>query len=555
MRTLALIFLFACATDEAVVEPALGGAGAADGISDVTFKGALAFGTATDGAFTKNGQFDGYTLDVRAGAEVKLEITHGGSSMKLDTTLFVYGPRGAGGAYPAQHVAFDNDSGYGKLSKLTTTLAAGGTYAVVVGTKTAKGRGKYRLVPTCLSGDCAPVTALPLGACPAVIQTAMQTCVTEQLEHPWVELTPRMNAAEQCADADVLAPLFDACAGNEAWCTGAFEAFYGTYAPACIRDVKNAILDGWCVFGVTYRDIAAQPSMTLLRDVRLVATSPLSTIEKQQIVSALHVSSHDEVTTVAEAFEAADQNEIFQRHWFDSSGRRAFVSYEYGAGDNSYGQIFESGTLTVAADITDGDILTCPATYGIEIRDCSTDVDCHTGATCTGVVADRGTCVNPAADTSPLEGTACSATNACPLDSGLVCAGVSRGAGLCGPAWQRRTFTSAPQLAIPDNKPAGADAQVRIYGLATVDTDVWLRLQVTHPRTADLRITLANPAGTVVTVFDGTAGVNLDLDVPVLGFSGDEQVNGTWTLHVVDRASTKTGTIDRVELVVGSRWD
>jgi Proprotein convertase P-domain len=557
LRYLAVVVLFACATDEAVIEPALGGAGAADGISDVTFKGALAFGTNTDGVFTKNKQFDGYTLDVRAGAEVKLEITHGGSAMKLDTTLFVYGPRNAGGAYPAQWVAFDNDSGYGKLSKLTTTLAAGGTYAVVVGTKTGKGRGKYRLVPTCLSGDCAPVAAVPLGACPAVIQSAMQQCVTDQLEHPYVDLTPRMNAAEQCGDADLLAPLFDACAGGEAWCSGSFEAFYGTYAPACIRDVKNAILDDWCVFGMTYRDIAVQPSMTLLRHVRLVATSPLTAIEGQQIISALHVSSHDEVTTVAEAFEAADQNEIFQRHWFDSSGRRAFVSYEYGAGDNSYGQIFQTGTLTVAADITDGDILTCPAKYGIEIRDCSADLDCHTGATCNGVIEDleRGTCVNPAADTSPLEGTACSATNMCPLDSGLVCAGVSRGGGLCGPAWQRRAFASEPQLAIPDNKPAGIDAHVYVYGLATVDTDVWLRLRLTHPRTADLKITLVNPAGTAVTVFDGTPGVNLDIDVPVLGFSGDEQVNGGWRLHVVDRASTKAGTIDRVELVVGSRWD
>jgi len=51
------------------------------------------------------------------------------------------------------------------------------------------------------------------------------------------------------------------------------------------------------------------------------------------------------------------------------------------------------------------------------------------------------------------------------------------------------------------------------------------------------------------------AGYGLDLEIPVLGFSGDEQVNGAWKLHVVDKASPKTGTIDRVELTVGSRWD
>nr|MBA3498787.1 hypothetical protein [Deltaproteobacteria bacterium] len=334
MRFLALFLLVACATDEDVLGPTLGG-GAADGVSDVTFLGAVTLGTPIDGRFTKNGQFDGYTLDVRAGAEIKLEITHGGSSMGLDTTLFVYGPRDVGGAYPANQVAFDNDAGYGKLSKLTTTLADAGTYAVVVGTRTGKGRGKYRLVPTCLSGECTPVVEVPLGGCPAPILSAMRACVTDQLEHPYVELTPRMNAAEQCADADVLAPLFDACAGGESWCTGSFEAFYGIYAPACIRDTKHAILDDWCVFGVTYRDIAAQPSMTLVKDTRLVATSTLTANEKQQVIKALHVSSHTEVMTVAQAFAAADSNEIFQRQWWDASARRAFTSYEYGAGDNS----------------------------------------------------------------------------------------------------------------------------------------------------------------------------------------------------------------------------
>jgi hypothetical protein len=548
MRTLALLFLVACATED-IVEPTLGG-GAADGISDVTFLGAITLGTPIDGAFTRNGQFDGYTLDVRAGADVKLEITHGGSSMKLDTTLFVYGPRGAGGAYPAQYIAFDNDAGYGKLSKLTVTLAEAGTYAVVIGTRNSKGRGKYRLVPTCLSGDCAPVAEVPLGGCPAPLLSAMQTCVTEQLEHPYVELTPRMNAAEQCADADVLAPLFDACAGGETWCTGSFEAFYGLYAPACIRDTKHAILDDWCVFGVTYHDIAAQPSMTLIEDTRLVASSTLTAIEQQQVIKALHASSHTEVSTVAEAFAAADSNEIFQRQWWDASARRAFTSYEYGAGDNSYGRIYPAGSTAIAADITDGDLLVCHAKYGKEIRDCRANLDCAMGTTCTGITEERGTCIATQLDTT---GDTCTATTECA--AGLVCAGESRGEGICNPAWQRRTFTSAPELAIPDNTAAGATAQVYAYGLATVDTDVWLHLQLTHPRTADLRITLTNPAGASVTVFDSTPGVNLDLVMPVLGFSGDESVNGAWSVTVVDKASTRTGTIDRIELTLGSRWD
>jgi hypothetical protein len=567
MRHLALfVVVFGCAAeDSAIVRPVLG-AGAADGIEDVTFRGSLELGTPVNGVFTRNRQFDGYFLDVRAGAEVKLEITHAGSSMKLDTTLFVYGPADGGGVFPADEIAFDDNSGYGKLSKLTTTLAAAGRYAVVVGTKNAKGRGKYRLRPTCLSGECGPIAAIPLGGCPAVFLDAMRTCVAGNHE-PYDPLTPRMNAAEQCADADVLAPIFDqTCTTAQPWCLGSFEAFYTVYAPACTRDLKNEILDGWCVFGTTYRDIAAQPSMTLLADARLTAASPLTTLEAAQVVSAVQASAHTDVTTAAQAFARVDGGEIFQRRWWDASARRAYTSYEYGSGDNSYGRIFQHGSTTQAADITDGDIDLlgdgldrCHAPYGAEIRDCSASIDCKTGTTCTGVVdaIHRGTCVNPAADTSPLEGSTCTATAACPADSGLTCAGLSRGSsGLCLPAWQRRGFVSEPQLAIPDNRPAGETATLYVYGLATVDMDVWLRLHITHPRTSDLVITLENPAGAVVPVFSATApGVDLDLEIPVQGFSGDEGVNGAWQLHVVDKAATKVGTIDRVELVVGSRWD
>ncbi|MEO8707014.1 MAG: proprotein convertase P-domain-containing protein [Kofleriaceae bacterium] len=561
MRSLALlVVLFGCSSeDTGVVKPTLG-TGAADGVDDVTFIGPLAFAEPVNGAFTRNRQFDGYYLDVRAGAEVKLEITHGGSSTKLDTTLFVYGPADASGGFPADEIAFDNDSGYGKLSKLTTTLAEAGRYAVVVGTKTAKGRGMYRLVPTCLSGECGPIAAIPLGGCPAPFLAAMRTCVAGNHE-PYDPLTPRLNAAEQCSDADLLAPIFDAtcAAGTEAWCLGSFEAFYTVYAPACTRDMKNEILDDWCVFGVTYHEIAAQPSMTLAGEIRLTGASTLTTLEAAQIVSAVHVSAHTDVTTAAQAFTRVDQGEIFQRQWWDASARRAYTSYEFGSGDNSYGQIFQHGSTTPVANITDGDIYpeTCTAKYGAEIRDCTASSDCKTGTTCTGVVDEihRGTCVNPAADTSPLEGSACTATAACPVDSGLSCAGLSRGpSGLCLPAWQRRSFVSEPQLAIPDNNAAGVAAFVYVYGLATVDMDVWLRLHVTHPRTADLVITLESPAGAVVPV-PFTAGVDLDLDLAVRGFSGDESVNGGWKLRVVDKTRLKTGTIDRVELVVGSRWD
>jgi len=40
-----------------------------------------------------------------------------------------------------------------------------------------------------------------------------------------------------------------------------------------------------------------------------------------------------------------------------------------------------------------------------------------------------------------------------------------------------------------------------------------------------------------------------------VGFSGDESVNGTWQLRVIDTRRGTVGTLERWSLVVGSRWD
>jgi subtilisin-like proprotein convertase family protein len=69
---------------------------------------------------------------------------------------------------------------------------------------------------------------------------------------------------------------------------------------------------------------------------------------------------------------------------------------------------------------------------------------------------------------------------------------------------------------------------------------------------------MTNRAGAEVLVHDGTAaddGHDLVIDRAILGFSGDEAVNGDWTLIVQDRAGGQVGTIQGWELTLGSRWD
>ena len=82
--------------------------------------------------------------------------------------------------------------------------------------------------------------------------------------------------------------------------------------------------------------------------------------------------------------------------------------------------------------------------------------------------------------------------------------------------------------------------------------DLW----IDHPRVEDLRVTIANPGGTEVLVAEGLSGGEIFLDdVVVRGFSGDESVNGVWTLRVVDGVSGSEGTVRRFGMTITSRWD
>jgi serine/threonine-protein kinase len=83
--------------------------------------------------------------------------------MGLDTQLYVYGPSGGAG-YPASSLYADDDGGWGKLSKIAAaSFTDAGKYAVVVAAKN-KTRGNYRLVVTCLSGQCEPEPVTTVGS-------------------------------------------------------------------------------------------------------------------------------------------------------------------------------------------------------------------------------------------------------------------------------------------------------------------------------------------------------------------------------------------------------
>lgn len=549
-------------------------AGKADVGDHVVDRGPLGFGpdAAPQAEFTEDLEFHGYTLQVRAGARVSVECTQRGSQRSVDPTLFVYGPRQAEGGFGTTALAFDDDSGWGRLPRLRDlTLSAAGAYLVVVGTHDARGRGRYRLEARCESGECGPTAPPPpSAACHPAIAGAISACIADWLaDADWLESgMSRRDLVHQCADAEPVAPAFDElCASDHApadLCAMSLEELTLGYLLVCRREQWHAMLDGSCVFGQIYRDLFRPGAIVTIARRPLDPASALNATQAAQIVATMRAAGFDTVTSAGAAFAAADGNTINQTELWDASNRRAYTAYELGAGDTSIGTIFVHGTVTPAARINDGDLVDCTATWGEEMRECESDADCRGDIRCRGVGAEisLGRCIEPRNDGHPSEGADCVLESGCPPGSGLICGGApTSGAGICVPAWMKGRFESRAEMPIPDGSAAGLDASLAVYGLATVDMDVVIDLYITHPRVADLTISLVNPATADVLVFDGsvsgeTAAGELSLREHVVrGFSGDEQVNGIWHLVVVDRRSGSAGTLHRFGLQISSRWD
>jgi hypothetical protein len=517
-----------------LVEPPLS-EGKADVGDRVVDRGPLAFGAdaAPRGSITEDLEFHGYMLSVRPGSRVALEVTQLGSSRSIDTTLFVYGPRKAEGGFGSAAIAFDDDAGWGKLSRLSNlTLDEGGTYLVVVGTRDARGRGSYRLEASCASGECAPLEPTD-ESCASASADAIRACMADYIENEpeWFYSTTRRNILEDCSSD----------------------------APASCRVVVwNETLDSLCVFGERYRDLFLPGAFAILGRAEIRDGSAVSTLERTQLLTAVRSASY-EPSTYEEALGNVDENVVFQTRLWDKSNHREFVAYEFGAGDNSYGLLFEGGTTTVASRIQDGDLIECTVKWGPEARECTQDADCAEGLSCVGIpeALAIGRCV-ARREAHPATGSACSAASPCPSNTGLICqGGISGDEGLCRPAWQQSYFYSEPSQAVPATA-AGAEVQLVAYGLATVPTDLQVDVLISHPDIRNLRVTLVNPAGTEIPVFSGErAGQELYLSNHALRVvPGDESANGVWRLRAVDVGSRRSvGSIGRFGLRITSRWD
>jgi subtilisin-like proprotein convertase family protein len=89
--------------------------------------------------------------------------------------------------------------------------------------------------------------------------------------------------------------------------------------------------------------------------------------------------------------------------------------------------------------------------------------------------------------------------------------------------------------------------------LATVPVDIVVRLHLDHPRPEDLLVVLEDPNEQQGTVLDHVPYSGGDV-VTFVG-SGDDIVNGLWTLHVTDTVAGESGTLLGWSVYLLSQWD
>lgn len=135
---------------------------------------------------------------------------------------------------------------------------------------------------------------------------------------------------------------------------GEFMLHLGCTGEGCVTDS--------CLFGDSFYELrqrAHGPTSTYKQGV-LTDASPLTPAAQAQIVAAVQVSAlGEDVTTIADAFAAVDQHEINKFNIYDSLSGRSFVAFEYGAGDSSYGAVFEGEGPARVAEIGDGELRAC----------------------------------------------------------------------------------------------------------------------------------------------------------------------------------------------------
>ncbi len=159
---------------------------------------------------------------------------------------------------------------------------------------------------------------------------------------------------------------------------------------------------------------------------------------------------------------------------------------------------------------------------------------------------------SPIAEDGAAElGEDCASEDACA--DGLICLGaISWGNGWCVEDSFAGTFQVGGGI-IPDGDPAGLVSSVTVGDLASVPIDIAVWIDLDHPDPQSLTYRLIDPNGADATL--SAPGEGNRADILWRNITSDDQINGSWSLEIIDPVSGDTGVLNGWTLYLTSTWD
>lgn len=386
--SLALLLAAACADEKGPEEDLPTEEGKLDSFSRPSYQGDLPFSVSDTGILTADERHLVWTFQLSGPASIHTFTSRVPHYASIDTVLYLYklGPTGWG-----PYIARNDDDGRNGWSSLDRDLDAG-DYRILVKGHAAATRGRFQVQLDCTGAGCEPPPSCVFGSAYYEIGEQPHLVVTNRakLRSPAglspLRITQIIDAVHQSSHTDVstieeafaavdqsefnVVSIYEPLAARTFTAIeyGAGDNSYGAIFAGETSTMVTNIHDGdlenctvvpsVCLLGSSYNDLRNSPAFTR-SDERIVTTaSELSGLAAQQALAAIRVAYTD-ATDLANGLTLIDAGGLHLATYTHTATGLTLSAFDYGAGDNAYGAVYNAGTLTPAATINDLDFYNC----------------------------------------------------------------------------------------------------------------------------------------------------------------------------------------------------
>ncbi|MGN6110121.1 MAG: hypothetical protein ACTHU0_33755 [Kofleriaceae bacterium] len=353
-----------------------------------TEQGPISFGSPAVGILTNDARHLVWTFQLSGPASIHTFTSRVPHYKSIDTVLYLYkfDPSRGWGPY----IARNDDDGRGEWSSLTRDLDAG-EYRILVKGYAASTRGRFQVQVDCTGAGCEPPPSCVFGSTywelPEQDHLVLggRQKVTSPAGLSNLEKQRLILAVQQSSHTDVttVEEAFARVDQNEFNVTGIYDPVgarsftaveygvgdnsYGAIFYWNTTTIVSRIHDGdleactalreTCLLGNNYGELVHNPAFSATSSLVVTSASQLSGTAATQALTAIRVAYPS--TDLADALTHIDQNRLNVITYLHTPTNTTVDAFEYGAGDNSYGAIFASNSLTLAAEIHDLDFYGC----------------------------------------------------------------------------------------------------------------------------------------------------------------------------------------------------